>query len=93
MVHFEEIIKRLSRDDLLVLNALFTNDAINKFQSMDKTEIKIKTGISDYSLRKVIERLEMLVFIEITKTNRFHHYYLTEYGSMAISKLVEGVEV
>lgn len=93
MVHFDVIVKRLSRDDLEVMNTLLTYDATNKYQSMDKTKIISETGISQYGLRKVIERLEMLMFIEVTKANRFHHFYLTEYGLMAINKITERVEV
>jgi predicted transcriptional regulator len=93
MNHFDAIVKRLSRDDLLIMNILLSKDSINKFQSLDKSQITTESGIGEYALRKVIERLELLMFIEVTKLNRFHHFYLTDYGVMAIQKITEGVEV
>lgn len=93
MNHFNELIKNLNKNDLLVMNALYTNEAINRFSALDRTKVILDTGIRDYSLRKTIDRLEAIMFIEVTKSNRHHEFYLTDFGINAINKLTEGVEV
>jgi RIO-like serine/threonine protein kinase len=93
MNYFNGIVQRLRREDLVVMNALYANEAINKFQAMNKMKLLQESDIKDYSIRKSIERLEALLFIEVTKTNRQYEFFLTEFGLSAISKLTEGVEV
>jgi predicted transcriptional regulator len=92
MNHFSELIKRLGKDDWFVLELLLKKDAINKIQALDKTTIILETGIRDYTLRKTIDRLESLLFIEIAKTSRQYEFFLTDFGINAICKFTEGIE-
>lgn len=93
MNHFHELVKNLEKNDLLVLNTLYTNESVNRISALDRTKIILDTGIRDYSLRKTLERLESLLFIEISKSNRQYEFYLTDFGLSAINKITEGVEV
>jgi predicted transcriptional regulator len=92
MNYFHELVKKLGKNDLLVINTLYTNEAINKLSALDRTKIILDTGIRDYSLRKTLERLESMQFIEVSKSNRHYEFYLTEHGINAVNKLTEGIE-
>lgn len=92
MNYFENIVNRLTVNDLFVMNALYENECVSKSQSIGKVEILDNCPFKSATLYRVINRLELLSFIEVFKYGRQYHYCLTQHGLAAIHSITERVE-
>jgi predicted transcriptional regulator len=90
--HFDTVVGNLTREDLLFMNELFTNDATNNYKAIAKDSIIEQTNLTQATFRNIVTRLTVLEFISIYNNRRNPMYSLTDWGLLAINKLTEGIE-
>ncbi|WP_064199065.1 DUF3116 family protein [Brevibacillus brevis] len=87
--YFDQIIKRLSREDLTVLEILRDRQATLAKSSMSMDKLQHESEMSRALLRKTVYRLNANYFIESEANNRNQSYFLTSYGDQALTKIKE----
>jgi predicted transcriptional regulator len=87
--YFDLIVKRLSREDLTVLEVLREKQATMAKSSMPMEKLQDESEMSRALLRKTVYRLNANYFIEPEANNKTQSYYLTSYGEQALNKIIE----
>jgi hypothetical protein len=89
-LYFQHIVARLTLDDISILGILADNKATAPFKAMRKKSFIEEMGISEANLRKTIYRLGAVDFIGTVIGNKEHKLFITDIGSLAIEKSLEG---
>lgn len=91
--YFNCVSDNLTLDDIEVLNSLSKHSALNKMTARTKKEIMKDTDLTEAIVRKSIDKLDSILFIETCSGKRKHLYFITEYGMEAIQYIFERTDV
>ncbi|ATF13602.1 hypothetical protein A616_16935 [Brevibacillus brevis X23] len=84
--YFDLIVKRLSREDLILLEILREEEATMARSSLSMQKLQEKSTLTDALFRKTVYRLNANYFVESETNNKTQSYYLTDFGIQAITK-------
>lgn len=85
--YFDMVLKNLTSQDFELLAFLTNNSVSNPLFSKSREEIMSETGLSKAIFRKIITRLEALLFIETVSAGRELNYFITPHGLEAYRQL------
>ena len=91
MDYFEEVLSTISHDELTILNELYVSDSFTAYTALTNSHLKECSSLSEATYRKVISNLIRLQFIKQHTGSKNHTYYISQYGSLAINRISEGV--
>lgn len=91
MDYFEEVLSSISHDELTILNELYLSDSFTAYTALTNSYLKKQSKLSEATYRKVISNLIRLQFIRPHTGSKNHTYYISQYGSLAINRISEGV--
>lgn len=89
MNYFEQVISRLSLEEIEILNSLTSQESLSRYTARSKQDLMEKTNLSETLVRKIISRLEAMCFVEVSTGNRRHLVHVTDYGLNAIQYIYE----
>jgi hypothetical protein len=84
--YFQQIVNRLTLDDLQVLTHLQDNEATATFKALKNQKLFELSSLSEAKYRKTIAKLASILFVETDSSEREHSLYITQYGLSAIRK-------
>lgn len=86
--YFDKIVSNLLADDLIILDILYTNDAIEKHKAIkNKTLMKLTNNDMSFALyRNAIQRLQATALIYVSNITKDKSVYISEYGIMALER-------
>jgi hypothetical protein len=90
---FSEILDKLDPEDIVIMDSMLGKEATSQFSALDKSDILKDLNLTESAFRKSITRLEAVCFIGIVTGKRRYSYYLSKFGSTAIEKITEGMNV
>lgn len=85
--YYQKVVNHLTTWDFDLLAFLATNAAVKPMDAKNKQEIIDATHFTSAMFRKIITRLETLLFIESVREGKSYAFYLTEYGIKAFNEL------
>ncbi len=77
--YFEEVMRKLTIEDVSILGWLFQNEANAVFKAIKKSSIADEFEYSTANFRKTLNKLEAIHFIGTVTGGKEHKLYLTEY--------------
>ncbi|PGQ88324.1 hypothetical protein [Priestia megaterium] len=89
--YFEEVMRKLTIEDVGILGWLFHNEATAVFKAIKKSNVADAVNYSTASFRKTLSKLEAIHFVGTVTGAKEHKLYLTEYGQQAVQQgILEG---
>ncbi|AYE53899.1 hypothetical protein [Priestia megaterium] len=86
--YFEEVMRKLTIEDVSILGWLFQNEANAVFKAIKKSSIADEFEYSTANFRKTLNKLEAIHFIGTVTGGKEHKLYLTEYGQQAVQQAI-----
>lgn len=90
--YLQEIINKLTLDDVILLGTLYENEATATHKAMKKKTIIEISSLTEAKYKKSLYRLMGSCLIDIVTGITEQRVYVTDYGFIAIQKHLEGVE-
>jgi predicted transcriptional regulator len=90
--YIDEIVSYLPLNEIIVLSILHDNEIDAPHKAMKKNDLMQRSKLTESNFRKVIYRLTALRFVLSYTESKEHAYYITKYGSYAITKKLEKEE-
>jgi len=91
--YFEEVMRKLTIEDVGVLGWLFQNEANAVFKAVKKRSVAEGVNYSTSNFRKTLSKLEAIHFVGTVTGAKEHKLYLTEYGQQAVQQgILQGEE-
>lgn len=77
-------INKLQKNDIIVLEYLHNNGAINNQCSFSKQTIQEEASLSIHHITGTLQRLELFDFISLARGSKSGKYYITASGIIAL---------
>ena len=90
--YFENVVRKLTIEDLSVLGWLLEEDATAVFKAIKRSNVSEAIDLSATSFRKTLGKLEAIDFIGMVTSAKEHKMYLTEFGQQAVTKATKEAE-
>lgn len=88
--YFYSIIKNLDLNDLTVLGTMGDNNSTFAFKGKTFSQLEQETDLTIFKLKQTLTRLQCLLFVKSTISDKTKTFFLTELGELAIQKSLEG---
>lgn len=89
MEYFDLVVKSLTLEDSHVLGILYEQDATAKVKAMISKNVSLQGNLSEAKFRKIVGRLQALIFVNINSDYKEHSMYITEYGLKALHQILD----
>ena len=90
--YFENVVRKLTIEDVRILSWLLAEDATAAFKAIKRSSVFEGINLSATSFRKTLSKLEAINFIGMVTNAKEHKLYLTQFGQRAVTKATEEVE-